>query len=232
MSALVLVGRGRYEDPWHDHAAVAHEVARVLADGGLDVTVRGTFPGALDGVVTGAGGPELVVVVAGTGRTDPDFDGTDEDWSDFHAALDSLVGSGVPLLALHASANTFTDSPVWGRHLGGRWVPGVSMHPPIGEARFTVSDVQHPVTAGLGDVTAFDERYCDLEVDPASTVLLTTEHEGREHPVVWVAPGPGRVLYDALGHDHRSFASASRRELLRREVAWLTAPPGGRAAST
>lgn len=147
MSALVLVGRGRYEDPWHDHAAVAHEVVKVLADGGLDVTVRGTFPGALDDVVTAAGGPELVVVVAGTGRTDPDLDGTDEDWSDFHAALDSLVGSGVPILALHASANTFTDSPVWARHLGGRWVPGVSMHAPIGEARFTVADL-HPVTAG------------------------------------------------------------------------------------
>lgn len=228
MSALVLVGRGRYEDPWHDHAAVAHEVVEVLADGGLGVTVRGTFPGALDGVVTGVGAPELVVVVAGTGRTDPDFDGTDEDWHGFHDRLAALVRAGVPLLALHQAANTFADSPHWSGLLGGRWVVGTSMHPPIGEAAFAVVDAVHPVTDGLDEVRAFDERYCDLEVDPASTVLLTTEHEGREHPVVWVAPGPGRVLYDALGHDHRSFASASRRELLRREVAWLTAPPGGR----
>lgn len=231
MSALVLVGRGRYEDPWHDHAAVAHEVVKVLADGGLDVTVRGTFPGALDGF-TGANRPELVAVVAGTGRTDPDFDGADEDWSGFHAALDGLVGAGVPLLALHASANTFADSPWWARRLGGRWVPGVSMHPPIGEASFAVVDPAHPVTAGLGTVTAFDERYCDLDVDPGSRVLLTTEHEGRDHPVVWEAPGPGRVLYDALGHDTRSFAGRSRRELLRREVAWLTAATGGRAGSS
>jgi hypothetical protein len=31
------------------------------------------------------------------------------------------------------------------------------------------------------------------------------------------------VIYDALGHDWRSFDSAGRMELLRREIAWLTA---------
>ena len=39
--------------------------------------------------------------------------------------------------------------------------------------------------------------------------------------VVWVAPGPGRVLYDALGHDLRSYDSSSRLTLFRREVRWL-----------
>lgn len=222
--ALVLVGRGRYQDPWHDDVATAQVLAATLDGVGVAARVRGTFPGALDEVRPGD--LALVVVLAGRGRVDPDFDGTDEDWYGFHDRLAALVRAGVPLLALHQAANTFADSPHWSGLLGGRWVVGTSMHPPIGEAAFAVVDAVHPVTDGLDEVRAFDERYCDLEVDPAGRVLLTTRHEGREHPVVWVAPGPGRVLYDGLGHDMRSYDSPSRRELLRREVAWLLAADG------
>lgn len=222
--ALVLVGRGRYEDAWHDGAATAGVLQPLLAADGWDVHVHGTSPDLLadDGLVAATvGRPDLVVVSAGTGRTDAAFDGDDAAWAGFHAALGALVAGGVPLLALHAAANTFHDAPGWSGLVGGRWVDGTSWHPPIGTATFDVADPAHPVTAGLGSVEAFDERYCDLLVDPASHVLLTTRHEGRDHPVVWVAPGPARVVYDALGHDVRAWASPSRRELVRRTVAWL-----------
>lgn len=228
--ALVLAGRGRYEDPWHDGAATAGVLQPLLADDGWDVRVHGTSPRLLDAdglVATTVGRPDLVVVAAGSGRVDPDFDGDDHAWAAFHAALAGLVAGGVPLLALHASANAFHDAPDWSRLVGGRWVDGTSWHPPIGTARFDVADAAHPVTAGLAGVEAFDEQYCDLVVDPGAHVLLTTRHEGRDHPVVWVAPGPGRVLYDALGHDVRSWRSRSRCELLRREVAWLTSGGAG-----
>ena len=46
--ALVLVGHGRYQDPWHDAAAIAHRLAGLLAQDGIDTTIRGTFPTALD----------------------------------------------------------------------------------------------------------------------------------------------------------------------------------------
>ena len=52
-------------------------------------------------------------------------------------------------------------------------------------------------------------------------VLVVADHDGTAHPVVWVAPGPGRIVYDALGHDVRSYDSPSRVDLLRREVRWL-----------
>ena len=52
-------------------------------------------------------------------------------------------------------------------------------------------------------------------------VLVVADHEGAAHPVVWVAPGPGRIVYDALGHDVRSYDSPSRVDLFRREVRWL-----------
>lgn len=223
--ALVLVGRGRYADPWHDDAATGHRIAVVLTEAGLTPEVRGTSPTVLDGVLQESrdGGLALLVVVAGTGRTDPAWDGDDDAWGPFHARLTGLVTDhGVPLLALHQSANTFTDTLAWAPLIGGRWVPGLSMHPPIGPAVFRpVAGEDHPVVDGLGPIEAFDERYCLLQPEPGSRVLVTTEHDGVHHPVVWQADGPGRVLYDGLGHDTRSYDSAGRRRLLRREVDWL-----------
>ncbi|WP_432545458.1 ThuA domain-containing protein [Kineococcus sp. SYSU DK004] len=215
--ALVLVGRGRYQDRWHDDAATGFRVAQVLAGSGLEVDVRGTSPGALEGV----DGVDLLAVVAGTGRTDPQHDGDDAAWAGFHARLAQLVvEEGTPLLALHQAANTFRDAPGWVPLVGGQWIDGLSMHPPIGQAVFEpVPGEDHPVLDG--PVTAFDERYCLLQLEPGAQVLMTTRHEDVDHPVVWVSGGPGRVLYDALGHDPRSYDSPSRRELLRREADWL-----------
>lgn len=215
--ALLLVGRDRYGDPWHDHAAVAAAVAEVLQAAGVRAHVRSTFPATFEDPV--ALTADLVVVVAGRGPADPADDGA---WAGFHRTLAARVAAGTPLLALHASANTFADAPGWSDLLGGRWVEGTSWHPPLGEETFEPVDPTHPVTAGLGPVRAVDETYCDLEVRAGSRVLLVGRHDGVAHPVVW--QGPGRVVYDGLGHDVRSWASAERRDLLLREVRWLLDP--------
>ena len=214
--ALVLAGHGRYEDPWHDAAAISHRVASLLADDGIEATIRGTMPSALGDV-----DPDLVIVASGRGRPDVEFDGSDEDWAPFHARLDELVASGVPVLGLHQATNTFLDSPTWGSVLGGRWVEGTSWHPPHGQASFRVVSAGHPITAGLSFVEAADERYLSLAVSPDVHVLVVADHEGAAHPVAWVAPGLARVVYDALGHDVRSYDSPSRVDLFRREVRWL-----------
>ena len=217
-TALVLVGRGRYQDPWHDDAATGHRVAVALAEHGLTPEVRGTTPAALDD----ADDVVALVVMAGSGRRDADWDGDDAAWAPFHARLATLVVAGLPMLGLHQAANTFTDAHTWTALLGGRWIPEVSMHPPIGPAVFRpVPGVRHPVVDGLAPVEAFDERYCLLRPEPGSRVLLTTEHDGVEHPVVWESAGAPRVLYDGLGHDTRSYDSPARRDLLRREIGWL-----------
>ncbi|AEE44997.1 ThuA domain-containing protein [Cellulomonas fimi] len=216
-NVLVLAGRGRYGDPWHDHAATTDAIATLLRADGHDVVVRSTFPDALDDVR-----PDLLVVNSGRGPLDP---AEDDDWRGFHDRRAALVAAGVPVLGVHQAANTFGDDPRWPATLGGRWVEGVSWHPPLDAATFRVLDAHHPVTAGLAEVAATDERYADLEVASASRVLLAADVAGDDgtgaHPVVWVGPGPGRVVYDALGHDVRSYSSPDRRALLRREVAWL-----------
>lgn len=216
---VVLVGRDRYGDPWHDHAATSDAVATLLRAEGHDVRLRSVFPDALDDLER----PDLLVVNCGQGPLHPD---AADAWRGFHDRRAALVDDGVPVLGLHQAANTFGDDPRWAQALGGRWDDDVSWHPPLGDARFRVVDATHPVTDGLGDVVAVDEQYADLLVADDAHVLLVADVTGddgatRAHPVVWVAAGPGRVVYDALGHDVRSYASTSRRALLRREVAWL-----------
>jgi hypothetical protein len=214
---LILAGRGRYEDPWHDHAATSHAAAGIVGDLGA-VEVRGLFRDALDDLDSVG----LLVVNGGSGRRDPDFDGSDDDWHDFHARLTDWARAGGAVLGLHQAANTFYDAPGWTEVLGGRWVPGESMHPPIGPARFELSH-GHPVTDGLDAVEAFDEQYCRLRVAPGTRVLGTTlDDDGVEQPALWVNEAHGgRSVYSALGHDVRSFASEGHQELLRRSASWL-----------
>lgn len=214
---LILSGRGRYEDPWHDHAATSHVVAGVLGDLGA-VQVRGLFRDGLDDLDS----VDLLVVNSGTGRRDAEFDGSDDDWLAFHDRLAGWARAGGAVLGLHQAANTFYDAPGWEAVLGGRWVAGESMHPPIGPARFEL--VQgHPVTDGLDAVEAFDERYCRLRVAPGARVLGTTpDDDGTVQPVLWVNEAHGgRSVYSGLGHDVRSFAAEAHQELLRRSGSWL-----------
>ncbi|MFD7021123.1 ThuA domain-containing protein [Promicromonospora sukumoe] len=214
---LILSGRGRYEDPWHDHAATSHATAGVLGELGA-VEVRGLFRDALDDLDS----VDLLVVNGGTGRRDADFDGSDDDWRGFHDRLAGWARAGGAVLGLHQAANTFYDAPDWETVLGGRWVPGESMHPPIGTARFELT-IGHPMTEGLSVVEAFDERYCRLRVASGTRVLGTTlDDDGAPHPVLWINEAHGgRSVYSGLGHDVRSFASEGHQELLRRAASWL-----------
>ncbi|GAB3165932.1 hypothetical protein GCM10027059_24260 [Myceligenerans halotolerans] len=242
---LVLAGRGRYEDPWHDHAATSHEVARILGEPGgvgrddVVVQVRSTWRDALDDLDDVG----LLVLNSGSGRTDPEFDGADGDWVAFHERLSGWARSGGAILALHQAANTFADAPGFEEILGGRWIPGVSMHPPIGDAVFDVVP-GHPVAEGLTDrIEAFDERYCHMTVADTARVLATTrgpEAPGfaggaadtaadsgdgaRVHSVAWANEAHGgRTVYSGLGHDVRSYGSEPHRAFLRAAAAWLLA---------
>ena len=221
---VVLAGRGRYEDPWHDHAATSHRLAVLLAEVGgrpTAVDVRSTFPDALhelDDV-------DLLVVNSGTS-----WDGFREagigpdagEWVPFHSRIDAWARAGGRVLAVHQAANTFDDAPGFSEVLGGRWVEGRSTHPLIGPATLEL-DGAHPVTQGLGGVDVFDERYCFLEVAPSSQVLgWVTDDDGVRHPALWVTEAHGgRTVYSGLGHDVRSYDSPSHREVLLRAAEWL-----------
>ena len=143
-------------------------------------------------------------------------------WAPAFQALRTHRASGKPLLGLHTATNTLQGLDDWPCWLGGRWVRGRSMHPPLGDARVEISDPDHAVTAGLAPFTLLDERYCHLDRSRDVRVLLHHDHEGVPEPLVWVTERDGaKAVYDALGHDVRSYASPERADLLRREVRWL-----------
>ena len=74
--------------------------------------MRSTFPNAAGDLADF----DFLVVNAGSGRVDAQYDGADEDWKSFHAAINQHTAAGKPVLAVHQSANTFEDN----RALSGR----------------------------------------------------------------------------------------------------------------
>ena len=72
------------------------------------------------------------------------------------------------------------------------------------------------------DFEVLDERYSYLEVRDDVMVIGDHVHDDVVHPMIWAREhGAGRVVYDGLGHDTRSYDSAGHRALLQRAVDWL-----------
>lgn len=219
--AAILSGHGRWEDRWHDLPATSHAIAGTLTDAGFDTTVLGTWPRTLDGL-GGADSTDLLVVNASCG-----LEGavTDHDsWELGFAGLRAYLASGRPVVGIHTACNTFHDVPEWLDRLGGAWVAGTSMHPPIGTAtvRFP-STTSHPITDGLGaKFDLWDERYSHLDRTAGdATVLATHDLDGSMQPLVWARDtADGRTVYDALGHSIESYRSPERRRLLQAEARW------------
>ncbi|ROS29966.1 hypothetical protein EDF22_1720 [Rathayibacter sp. PhB127] len=215
LSALVLAGAGRYIDPWHPFAETTECVGSILRESGFALTVA---PDVDDALRRFEDAPDLVVVNVGLPR-----DGSPSPAATARAGLRHLLASGAPVLALHASSTSFVDAPEWEQAIGGRWERGTSFHPEHGEARVRL--LGHPLTAGIGDFVLQDERYTSLRTAADNEVVAVHEHDGVEHPLIWLREAGddhGRVAYDALGHDARSFESPEHREILRRLIAWTT----------
>lgn len=213
---LVLSGAGRYSDPWHPHPETSAAIAVALGDDGHEVEVRETTrPEVFDFTDV-----DLVVVNTGTG-SDPQAPlEPDPAWDEAFARFGRWIDAGGPVLGVHTAAATFRDWPRWPQVLGGQWIRGVSSHPERSVAVFEAvgDNERHPIVDDLGLVIAYDERYSFLQLEPGAVALLEHETNEQFHPCVWQH---GRAVYDGLGHDGRSYASASRRDLLSREVAWL-----------
>lgn len=220
---MLLSGSGRYADPWHPFAETSAAVASLLEEHGIAVETADDVDATLESFQDASAWPDLLVVNVGLPRDGGTSPGTDA----ARAGLDAWAASGRPLLALHSSSTSFVDSESWELVLGGRWVRGVSMHPPYGDARVLLEG-SFPV--GLSDFTLDDERYSWLRTSPAVAVHARHEYEGHLHPLMWslertveqpAGAGGARSFYDALGHDAASYSSPEHRELLRRAVDWL-----------
>ena len=216
-TAIILTGADRYDGKWHDHPATSQRIAEILGEIGIDARLRRTHPRSFNDLADA----DLLVVNAANGAPCAD-DATEDEWTEAFAALEVLRERGVSLLAFHLSAAAFKEWPGWRPWLGGEWVVGTSMHPPISQAMVQVETDAHPIVASLSGIDVFDEMYSYLEVEPGNTVLATHTYEDVVHPVAWTRDmGPGRIVYDALGHDVRSYDSADHIRFIQQATTWL-----------
>lgn len=228
-TALVVSGSGHWADPWHPFATTSRRLAELIGAHGVAVEVRddvedalvelgGVSSGGIDLLVLNVGnpdGPAPDVPAVELGEP-PSLPVVEAVLAGVHAHLER----GGALLAMHSSSTPLSSFASWSRALGGHWVRGRSDHPPIGPAQIELTGTEHPVSAGLGDFTLVDERYSWLHTEHDITVLAEHHHAGERHPLVW-ARTDAPVVYDALGHDERSYDSPDHRRLLDQAVTWL-----------
>ena len=213
-SVLIVSGSGAYADPWHPFADTSARLAALFESRGQRVRVDSEVESALLNV----GSEQLVVINIGN-PTSPPAEATMIEIE--HALAVHLAGGG-GLLAVHVSATSFTTMPRWPEIMGGHWVRGTSMHPPLDLARIHLHAGAHPVAGDGDDFEVLDERYSYLEVRDDVTVIGDHVHDDVVHPMIWAREhGAGRVVYDGLGHDTRSYDSADHRALLERALDWL-----------
>lgn len=215
IDVLIVSGAGAYSDPWHPFAETSARLVEIL-EPIASVRIRSDVAETLSALRAGDAG--LVILNFGSAGIEVSTD------AGCVTGLQRYLAGGGALLVQHAAASAFPADPRWEELLGGRWVRGISIHPPHGDARIVVSDTEHPVTDGLDDFTLSDERYSHLRVSDDIAVLATHEHDGRDHPMIWAHERDGaRVVYDGLGHDGRSFDSPEHGRLVVNAVRWLTA---------
>lgn len=222
--ALILSGAGRYADPWHPFAETSALIGEILGAAGFDTEISEQTDARLAALAdhrhseTGGGVDLLVVNLGRPAGPEPTADAA------ARAGLLAYVAGGGPVLSMHVSATSLPGVPEWEEIMGGTWLRGTTMHPPLADAHVRVWPERHPIVAGLHDFELEDELYSFLRVSATVTVLAAHELDGVEHPLIWVRQsGASRTVYDALGHDARSFASSEHRALLARAARWLVA---------
>lgn len=213
--AIILSGTGRYSDPWHPFAQTTPLLHTLAHDSGWEVDTAGDIDSFLASDFTEV---DLLIVNAGTSADTPA-----EDPGVIERGRANLAGAlerGISVLALHCAANSLRDYPEFRQALGGEWVPGHSWHPELAEIH--VRCLHDEIVEGLSDFHVTDERYTDLVIDKDVEPLASTHDDERRYVLAWANQwGTSRLIYDALGHDTRSYDSQGHRCFLRRALSWL-----------
>lgn len=227
-SALILSGGVA-----HDFPASSAVLAGVLEEAGFAVGVTTDVEEACLGLADRDRRPALLVLnlLRWTMRVER-YAHLRAEWSislsdAAREALSGHVRGGGGLLAMHGASICFDDWPGWRDLLGGVWRWDRSSHPPLdGPVRVSVATDSHPIVDGIGDFDVVDEVYGFLDRAPDARGLMSSPHGGADHPLLWAREvGAGRVVYDALGHDARSYEAPEHRLIVRRSAAWAARAP-------
>lgn len=150
-------------------------------------------------------------------------------------ALLAYVEDGGGLVPVHFANGAFhpslpgagdSDWPAYRERLVRRvWdhAPGASGHDAYGSFPVQVTDVAHPITAGLTDWEAQDELYYRQAGDEPIEPLVTARSKdlAREAPLAWAYDvAAGRAFQTVLGHDAASLRVPGTADLIRRGTTW------------
>jgi uncharacterized protein len=229
-TALILSG-----GPNHDCAGTSAQLVKILAGVGVRADVREDVEAALRELA----GVDLLVSDLLRWRM------MQERYVDLaatyaislsepaRAALDGYVRGGGSLLAIHGAPICFDDWPAWGDLLGARWEWERSMHPPLGSVTVEIARTSHPIVAGLPErFDVEDEVYSYLDRADDVEALMTAEHGGEDHPLLWAREvDGGRVACDLLGHHVPSYDPPAHRRIVARAALWALRRPDAEVAA-
>jgi type 1 glutamine amidotransferase len=222
--------------PGHPFADTTACVADILSASGVESDVTDDIEAGT--AALGAGGYRLLTINALRWRMLADrYAPQRVEWAyspspEARRAIRAHLDRGGGLLALHTAPICFDDWPEWGDIVGAHWDWDTSRHPALGEMKVWIGPEGHEIVDGLEPFGVVDEAYAFMALRPDVTPLLTTVVEDTEHPLLWArTAGNGRVVYDALGHDHRAYEVPAQRTILQRAARWLT-PPAQPAKTT
>src|SRR5690606_33739512 len=116
--------------------------------------------------------------------------------------MDVFLQRGGGMLVFHSSTISDKAPEELARRIGlaAQPVTVKYLHAPM-ELKF-VAPANHPITAGVTELRLLDEPYWSMIGETSrSTVLATTEQEGRSWPMIWTfEKGKGRVFGSIPGH--------------------------------
>jgi uncharacterized protein len=220
--------------PGHDFAATTAAMVDLFDDGGLPTTVVDDPVDAVE--LLAADRNDIAVLTVNALCWSMRQPAYAAERSRYAATLDTaqlavlaeFVRGGGGLLALHTAVICFDGAPQWRALCGATWRWGTSSHPPYGTTRVRVTEAgrRHELTNGLDDIDLEDEVYGFLDEVDDLEPLLSAEHGGRDHPLLWARTvGRGRVVTDLLGHDAASITHQAHRTVLARAVRWVSGLP-------
>lgn len=147
-------------------------------------------------------------------------------------SFSDCIKEGKPLVVLHHSICAFDDWPEYWNIIGGKYFHKETtfngkIYQPcsyIHDIHFNVkvSDIKHPVTAGIKDFPMFDETYKGYYVADDVTPLLVTDEPSSNTVIGWTKKyGKAKVVVLQSGHDVPTFENENFRKLLKQSVEWV-----------
>ncbi len=139
-------------------------------------------------------------------------------------AIMDFADAGKGLVLVHPALwYNWADWPEYNRVLVGGGSRG---HDRFGEFEVKLSDVKHPVTAGVAASFKITDELYNSIVDPKGTPIqvlatATSPVNGKVFPSVWIVQHPkARIVCIALGHDGKAHDHEAYQKLLQNAVKW------------